>query len=91
MTPPHNKIPNQKKKECNFYLIKKKEIERTRGWMHQPLDRAVPVRSKQIKKEVELEIRPQKRSKTTREEGRERRGSKTRDRRRQLREAHESP
>ncbi len=39
------------------------------------VDRAVPVRSTQIKKEeVELEIRPQTRSKTTREEGRERRG-----------------
>jgi hypothetical protein len=37
------------------------------------VDRAVPVRSTQIKKEVELEIRPQTRLKTTREEGREKR------------------
>lgn len=35
------------------------------------VDRAVPVRGTQIKKKVDLEIRPQTRSKTTREEGRE--------------------
>jgi hypothetical protein len=71
MTPPHNKTTNQKKKECNFYFILKKANRDNEGMDAPTVDRAVPVRSKQIKKEVQLEIRPQTRSKTTRDEGRE--------------------
>jgi hypothetical protein len=50
VTPPHNKNPNRKKKECNFYFIKKKGNRENEGMDALTVDRAVPVRSTQIKK-----------------------------------------